>query len=151
MMPTLVNSDAMIGRSRRPPPNVPSALRAVILGTILSESKQPSAFRTLVRLPSFERSAHGLLREEEHRWIDNTLGADPSVGVVTRGTGGVRKLRIALERGGKSGGARVIYFYSGSKQRVFLLFVYSKREKDNLSAAERKEMRRLTAVLEAEP
>jgi hypothetical protein len=122
----------------------------MILHTILTEGDKP-VFRTIVRVPSFERSARGLLGEAEHRWLDNTLGTNPFAGVVIRDTGGVRKLRLALERGGKSGGARVIYFYSGRKQRVFLLFVYSKREKDDLSSVERGHMRKLTAILETEP
>ena len=104
-----------------------------------------------MRLPSFERSARGLLGEEENRWLDNTLAANPTAGVVMRGTGGVRKLRIALEGRGKSGGARVIYYYLGRKQRIFLVSVYAKNEADNVSAAELRQMRKLTAVLEAEP
>jgi mRNA-degrading endonuclease RelE of RelBE toxin-antitoxin system len=94
---------------------------------------------------------HGLLGEEENRWLDNTLAANPTAGVVMRGTGGVRKLRIALEGRGKSGGARVIYYYLGRKERIFLVSVYAKNEADNVSAAELRQMRKLTAVLEAEP
>jgi len=121
----------------------------MILRTILTEEAKPS-FRTIVRTPSFERSARGLLGDEEHQWLDNTLGTNPFYGVIIRGTGGVRRLRLALERGGKSGGARVIYFYAGKKERVFLLLVYSKREKDNLSPVERGQMRKLMSILETE-
>ncbi len=108
-------------------------------------------YRTIIRLPSFERSAKGLLSEEEQRWIDNTVGERPEAGAVMRDTGGVRKLRVALPGRGKSGGARVIYYYRGAKERVFLILAYPKNEKENLNAAEKKRMRKLTAVLEAEP
>ena len=67
-----------------------------------------------------------------------------------RGTGGVRKIRVALEGQGKHGGARVIYYYVGRKERVFLVAAYAKNKQDNLSAAERQQMRRLTVALEAE-
>jgi hypothetical protein len=87
-----------------------------------------------VRLPAFERDARGLLSEDANRW---------------RGTGGVRKIRIAVEGRGKSGGARVIYYFADRTQRVFLVAVYAKNKQDNLSAADRQQMRRLAAVLEA--
>src|SRR5665647_2676398 len=115
----------------------------MILSTIFP-LRSKALLRTLVRLPSFERSARGLLGEEENRWLDNTLAANPTAGVVMRGTGGVRKLRIALEGRGKSGGARVIYYYLGRKQRIFLVSVYAKNEADNVSAAELRQMRKLT-------
>lgn len=68
-----------------------------------------------------------------------------------RGTGGVRKIRVALAGRGKSGGARVIYYYVGAKERVFLLLAYPKNEKDNLTGGEKEQMRKLTAILEKEP
>jgi len=45
----------------------------------------------------------------------------------------------------------VIYYYRGANERVFLILAYQKNEKENLTGAERKRMRKLTAVLEAEP
>jgi hypothetical protein len=92
-----------------------------------------------------------VLSEEEQRWLDNVLGQSPETGAVMRGTGGVRKLRVALPGRGKSGGARVIYYYRGAKERVFLILAYRKNEKDNLTGAEKRQMQRLTAMLEVEP
>jgi len=94
-------------------------------------------YRTIIRLPSFERSVKSLLSEEEQRWVDNTVGERPEAGAVMRDTGGVRKLRVALPGRGKSGGARVIYYYRGAKERVFLILAYPKNEKENLTGAER--------------
>jgi hypothetical protein len=62
----------------------------------------------------------------------------------------VRKLRVALPGRGKRGGARVIYYYHGAADRVFLIRAYAKNRKADLSAAERQEMRKLAVVLEAE-
>ena len=62
----------------------------------------------------------------------------------------MRKLRVALPGRGKRGGARVIYYYQGVADRVFLIYAYPKNRKDDLTGAEKSEMRKLTALLEAE-
>jgi hypothetical protein len=82
--------------------------------------------------------------------LDDTLARCPELGAVIRGTGGVRKLRIALLGRGKSGGARVIYCYHAGTERVFLVLAYSKNRKEDLTGAERVAMRTLTALLAAE-
>jgi hypothetical protein len=63
------------------------------------------------------------------------------------GAGGVRKLRWAREGRGKSGGVRVIYFFYNDGIPLYLLTIYGKNEKDNLSAAERNELAKLAALL----
>jgi len=121
----------------------------IVLGTIHRAGETPT-FRAIVRLPSFERSAKDVLGSEEEAWLDNTLARRPELGAVIRGTGGVRKLRVALPGRGKRGGARVIYYYHGGADRVFLIYAYAKNRKDDLTGAEKSEMRKLTALLEAE-
>ena len=54
-----------------------------------------------------------------------------------QGTGGLRKARFAFEHQGKSGGVRVCYVDFVVKETVYLITVYPKSEKDNLSRAER--------------
>lgn len=66
------------------------------------------------------------------------------------GTGGVRKLRVATSGRGKRGGARLIYYYRQSKGRIYLILLYPKSRKDNLTAAERNAMRKVTAAIEVE-
>jgi len=63
------------------------------------------------------------------------------------GAGGVRKLRVAAGGRGKRGGARVIYLFGGDKVPVFLLAVFTKNEKSDLSHAERNNLARMTAEL----
>jgi hypothetical protein len=43
---------------------------------------------------TFERSIQGVLDDRSMRRVELELVRDPKVGVVERGTGGVRKLRI---------------------------------------------------------
>ncbi|MGF1764744.1 type II toxin-antitoxin system RelE/ParE family toxin, partial [Aliivibrio kagoshimensis] len=50
-----------------------------------------------------------------------------------QGTGGVRKLRWAKEGGGKSAGVRVVYYYNNEDVPLFMLSLFGKNEKANLS------------------
>lgn len=104
-----------------------------------------------VRLPSYEQSSKGLLTDADERVMEALLADNPTVGAVVAATGGVRKVRLPLQGRGKRGGARVIYFYRAAVGRIYLILVYPKNEKDNLNAAEKQEMRRLTRILGAEP
>ena len=79
------------------------------------------------------------MRMSVRRWL-RCLLVSPDCGDVMRGTGGVRKVRFAVAGRGKSGGARVVYFFRNEDMPVFLLTVFAKNEKGNLSEAERNAM-----------
>ena len=64
-----------------------------------------------------------------------------------QGTGGIRKLRWSAHGKGKSGGVRVIYYYHDGTMPLFLLTMFSKGEKANLSKAERNELAKFTNLL----
>jgi hypothetical protein len=64
-----------------------------------------------------------------------------------RGTGGIRKLRWSAQGKGKSGGVRVIYYYHDGSTPLFLLTIFGKGEKANLSKAERNELAKFTSLL----
>jgi len=76
------------------------------------------------------------MTEEEREFVANYLSERPDAGALLVGSGGVRKLRIAGRGKGKSGGYRVLTFYKFEEWPVFLLDVFSKGEKPNLTAAE---------------
>ena len=103
--------------------------------------------QAIVELPTYQRRSTDLLTEEGRRDIIDYLAVYPRTGVLVQGTGGVRKLRWARGASGKSGGVRVIYFYHDLRIPLFLLTVYSKGERDNLSQAERNSLRSLTEIL----
>ena len=63
-------------------------------------------------------------------------------------TGGVRKMRFAFEHRGKSGSVRVIYIDFEVYEKIYLITAYPKKEKDNLTKAERNELKELVKVLE---
>ena len=76
----------------------------------------------------------------------------PDAGAVMPGCGGLRKIRIADPKRGKGtrGGARVIYLYIPTARRFYLLDVYGKDEKDDLSPSEKKQLRLLAEYLKRE-
>ena len=90
--------------------------------------------------------AAGMADDARQLTVD-TVAEDPEAGEKMEGTGGCRKLRIAGRGKGKSGGYRIITAYSGTEFPVFLLSVFGKGEKDNLSKAERNDLAKLTKVL----
>ena len=105
--------------------------------------------REFVELPIFRTRWEDLgLTDTDLRRLQDELLADPKVGAVMQGTGGVRKMRFAFEHRGKSGGVRVIYIDFEVYEKIYLLTAYTKKEKENLTKEERNEIRRLVAILE---
>lgn len=103
-----------------------------------------------VWLPGFERSAKGLLSEEDKRSIERVLCERLDAGPIMKRTGGLRKLRHALPGRGKSGGARIIYLPDEACERVYLILAYSKGTIDNLTRAQENELRKLARRLAGE-
>ncbi len=108
------------------------------------------ALQTVVETPEFISQAKRLLSEAQSDELLYHLAANPTAGDVIPGTGGARKLRWALSGRGKSGGVRVITFYSGATIPVFLLGVFAKNRKIDLSQAERNQLRATLSQIVAE-
>jgi hypothetical protein len=109
----------------------------------------PSALQTVVETPEFVARAKRLLTEGERSELVSYLAANPKAGDLLRGTGGARKVRWGAKGKGKSGGARAITFFGGLDVPVFLLTVFGKGERANLSKAEINELRQILAELVA--
>src|ERR1035441_7299095 len=73
------------------------------------------------------------------------IAANPAAGQVIEGTGGARKVRFAGKGKGKSGGYRVITFFSGTDVPVFLLNIFAKNEKTDLAPKERRVLKSVLA------
>ena len=104
-----------------------------------------------VYLAPLRRAAKGLLTEADFQAIEAAIIDDPEVGATVAETGGVRKMRYAVAGGGKSGGARIIYYYRGAKGRVYLITAYGKSRKEDLSKTECHAIKRLVDAIEQEP
>ncbi len=98
--------------------------------------------QAVVETPDYLADAKAAgLAEDERAHIVELLSKDPTAGDPIVGTGGARKIRIAGRGKGKSGGDRVITFFGGDDIPVFLLAVFSKGDKVNLTKAERNELK----------
>ena len=86
-----------------------------------------------VETTAFTRSARAVLTDAELKTVQQELLADPRAGDVVAGTGGARKIRVALPGRGKSGGARVIYYYVERTATIYLLLVYPKNVASTLT------------------
>ena len=105
--------------------------------------------REFVIMPEFERKWRQLgLADAELRQLQELLLLNPKAGDVIQGTGGLRKLRIAFSGSGKSGGGRVAYIDFMAYDTIYLITVYAKSEKDNLSQGERNEIAKVIQILE---
>jgi hypothetical protein len=102
---------------------------------------------TVAETPFFLRKAAGLLTDDEREQLIAFVGANPEAGAVIPESGGVRKLRWAAKGKGKSGGVRVIYYLHSEAFPVFLLTVYAKNQKANLTKAERNDLKALVPLL----
>lgn len=89
------------------------------------------------------------MSDEDVEDLVDLLAANPEAGDEITGTGGCRKLRFAIRGNnkGKSGGVRTITFYSGEHLPVFLITVFGKSQKVNLTKAERNALKGMTKAI----
>jgi hypothetical protein len=105
----------------------------------------------VVATPGYDRRARKVLSGTERAAAELEIAVSPVAWPVIAGTGGARKARVARGDRGKSGGARIIYFVAVRRDVLYLLDVYAKNAKDNLTDADKKEIRKFIAALEAVP
>ena len=104
--------------------------------------------RVFVELPSFRSDWKALgLTDSDLRRLQEELLANPKTRNAIQGTGGVRKMRFAFENRGKSGSVRIIYVDFEIHEKLYMLTAYPKSEKDNLTKAERNELKKLVEIL----
>jgi mRNA-degrading endonuclease RelE of RelBE toxin-antitoxin system len=98
---------------------------------------------TFVELESFSEVLPDYLNDEQYRDIQEKLMENPQMGDVIQGTGGMRKARFGDPRRqkGKRGGLRVIYYFWVAHDHFLMLDVYDKDEQDDLTAAEKKDLK----------
>lgn len=80
----------------------------------------------LIETSVFTRQITGLLSDEEYCQFQLRLAANPELGAIIKGGGGIRKVRVAVGSRGKSGGARVIYYWVVRRDVILLLYAYPK-------------------------
>ena len=95
----------------------------------------------------FTRQVQELLTDEEYRGLQEVLVNRPDGGALIVGSGGLRKIRWAKQGRGKRGGVRVIYYWAVSPEQILMLFMYPKRERDDLTPVQ---IRMLKQIVEEE-
>jgi len=127
--------------------NFPSFLGAVIILDAYNPMDYLLLMQTIVELPEFLKRSDKLLNAVERISIVNYLASHPASGDVMQGTGGIRKLRWSAQGKGKSGGVRIIYYFHNESMPIFLLTLFGKGEKTNLSKSERNDLAKFTSLL----
>jgi hypothetical protein len=106
--------------------------------------------QTVIETRAYLRDAEEAgMTEEERELVVLHLAKNPHAGDIMKETGGCRKVRIAREGTGKSAGYRVITYFGGRNIPLFLLTVFAKGQKANLSKGERNALAKLTGTLKA--
>lgn len=94
--------------------------------------------QTVVETPEFLRQAKVYMQEDLKSEFIDFIAKNPLAGELIPGTGGARKVRWSSgTHQGKRGGVRIIYYYTDQRVPIFLLTVYSKNQKANLTNAEK--------------
>ncbi len=89
---------------------------------------------TFVETPLFTRLVQDYLSDDEYLKLQSALAANPRLGVVIPGSGGVRKLRWSAAGRGKRGGLRVIYYVRSAEGVLWMLTLYPKNVRENIPA-----------------
>ena len=105
--------------------------------------------RTFIQTDEFVKNWERLgLTDDDMRRLELEILKNPKIGSVIRGTGGLRKLRFSFEKKRKSGSTRICYVDFLLLETVYLITIYPKNEKDNLTKAECNNIKKMIDALE---
>ncbi len=88
----------------------------------------------------------GLDEADRSEFVDH-IARNAEAGDLIPDTGGVRKIRWQRRGMGKRGGVRVVYFYHNQQMPLFLLLVYAKSQRVDMTADEKKIVRAMAMTL----
>ena len=101
----------------------------------------------LIETSTFTRQITALLSDEDYGVFQSRLAANPGLGALIKGGGGIRKIRVAVGSRGKRGGARVIYYWAVRRDLILLLYAYPKNVSADLT---QKQVAQLAKVVKEE-
>ena len=96
-----------------------------------------------IETPIFTKLIKSTLPDDEYRKLQEALIIRPEAGSLIRGGGGLRKIRWRIPGRGKRGGIRVVYYWDVPVDRIYMLVVYKKSDKENLTRSQLKTLRQL--------
>lgn len=106
--------------------------------------------RNFVELLSFRKAIDDLSDSELLSLVQAEILKNPHVGAVVKGTGGLRKMRLASASKGKSGGYRVLYVDFSEVSMVFLVAIYAKGKKEDISSEETAQIAQIIKLIRKE-
>ena len=92
--------------------------------------------RTVIETPTFEKLADKIWSEDERLYFIKWISLNPLAGDVILGADGARKVRWSTKNQGKRGGVRMIYFNVSAQGVIYLITLYQKSDKENISTNE---------------
>lgn len=95
----------------------------------------------IIETPLFTKLIAGLMSDDEYKDLQEAIVIRPDRGSIIKNSGGLRKLRWALEGRGKSGGARIIYYWVTEFDQVYMLLAYPKNVTENLTDSQLKKLK----------
>lgn len=86
-----------------------------------------------IETPIFSKEVQTLLKDDEYKSLQVALLLRPEQGSIIPKSDGLRKVRWSSKGKGKQGGLRVIYYWDNKTESFYMLLIYSKSKKDDLS------------------
>jgi hypothetical protein len=96
-----------------------------------------------IETPIFTKLITGMLPDDIYRLLQQAIVLRPDAGDIISGSGGLRKIRWALEGRGKSGSLRIIYYWDKPYDSIYMLFAYKKTKQEDLTKEQLKVLRKL--------
>ena len=97
----------------------------------------------IIETSIFTKLITELMSDDEYKDLQDALVVRPDRGALIKHSGGLRKVRWALKGKGKSGGARVIYYWMNEQDQLYMLLAYPKNVQDNLTDQQLKKLRQI--------
>ncbi|WP_335903317.1 type II toxin-antitoxin system RelE/ParE family toxin [Shewanella algae] len=97
----------------------------------------------------FTKQIKVLATDDELKDLQAELIATPDKGDLIKGTGGLRKIRMAVGNTGKSGSVRVLYVLAHA-DKIYLVLAYPKSVKSSLTDEEKSKLKQLVLSLKGE-
>lgn len=105
--------------------------------------------REFIQTKEFSKNGDRLgFVDDDLRRLELEIMKNPKAGTVIKGTGKLRKIRFPFEEKGKRGSVRVCYVDFEVCEIIYLITVYPKSEKENLTQIERNNMKKMIELLE---
>ena len=86
-----------------------------------------------VETPIFTKAVRAALSDDDYRAVQTALMLRPEQGALIRGSGGLRKIRWSGKGHGKRGGYRLIYYWDKKTDAFYMLYIYPKNMKEDLT------------------